>query len=196
MSLEGRSPGGEKKYELVLDQQVAVAGGMLYRIRALKDFGHVKAGTLGGFVASERNLSHTGDCWVFDDARVYDEAVVSDGAQIRGLASVYEHARVSDRGQVLGSAEILGHGRVFRRGVVFDNARVRGHGQVRDDGLVFGSAVVCDRARVVEHGQVCGSTRIDGTTVVGGDEIYRRSSPDVPPRGRRGRPPSIRGPRP
>ncbi|HEY5086833.1 MAG TPA: hypothetical protein VII66_05660 [Gemmatimonadaceae bacterium] len=65
------------------DQQIVVAGTTLYRIRALKDFGNVKAGNLGGFVRSERNLSQLGDCWVADDAQVYDDAVISDAAQIR-----------------------------------------------------------------------------------------------------------------
>lgn len=45
-----------------------------YRIRALKDFetllGTVHAGDLGGYIASEDNLSQEGACWVFDDAIV------------------------------------------------------------------------------------------------------------------------------
>lgn len=197
MSLEDSSPVGGKKYELLPDHPIIVAGTPLYRIRALKDFGNVKAGSLGGFIASERNLSHDGDCWVLDDARVYDDAAVSGGAQIRGLASVYEHARVSDRGQVLGNAEVFGHGWVFKRGVVFDNAKVFGRGQVRDDALVFGNAIICDRARVLGHGQVCGDIRVEAATVVSGQKVVRRASPDtLRDRGRHGRPRSPRGPRP
>src|ERR1043166_2207045 len=99
MSLEDSIPGGGRKYELVPDQQVIMARTTLHRIRALKDFGNVKAGSLGGFVASERNLSQLGDCWVGDDAMVYDDAVVSGDAQIFGCGRVYDHGRVSDRGQ-------------------------------------------------------------------------------------------------
>src|ERR1700687_5982759 len=98
-------PRGEQKYELVPSQQIIMAGTTLCRIRALKDFGNVKAGSLGGFVASERNLSQLGDCWVADDGMVYDEGVVSDDAQIFGCARVYDHGRVSDRGQVLGNGQ-------------------------------------------------------------------------------------------
>jgi hypothetical protein len=43
-----------KKYELLRDQTIDFAGVTLYRIRALKDFGTVKASDLGGYVASER----------------------------------------------------------------------------------------------------------------------------------------------
>lgn len=35
----------------------------LRRIRALKSFGSVKSGDLGGYVQSEDNLSHSGRCW-------------------------------------------------------------------------------------------------------------------------------------
>ncbi len=196
MSFEDSIFGGGKKYELVRDQPIIVAGSTLYRIRALKDFGNVKAGALGGFVASERNLSQHGDCWVFDDARVYDEAVVSGGAQIRGHGSVYEHARVSDKGQVLGNAEIFGHGWVFKQGVVFDNAKVYGHAQVRDDGLVFGNAELSDYVRVLGSGQVCGNTRLHARTVVDNHEKGRRSGAKGSSAGGRGRPRVPRGPRP
>ncbi|EJF76891.1 hypothetical protein ME7_00641 [Bartonella birtlesii LL-WM9] len=42
----------------------------LYRIKTLKDFADIKAGTLGGFIEHEINLSHNGDCLVADNAYV------------------------------------------------------------------------------------------------------------------------------
>src|SRR2546425_6306146 len=107
MSPADSLPVGGKKYELVPDQLISLAGTVLYRIRALKDFGNVKAGTLGGFVRSERNLSHDGDCWVADEAQVYDDAVVSADAQVYGRSRVYDRARIGDRGQVLGNAQVF-----------------------------------------------------------------------------------------
>lgn len=47
-----------KKYEILYDQSIEINGRKLYRIRALCDFGAVKAGDIGGYVESERNLSH------------------------------------------------------------------------------------------------------------------------------------------
>jgi len=170
MSLRDSFPRGEQKYELVPDRQIIVAGMTLYRIRALKDFGHVKAGDLGGFVRSEDNLSQLGDCWIADDAQVYDEAVVSHDAQIRGRGRVYNHGRISDRGQVLGNGQVFENGWVFKNGVVFDNGMVFGAAQVRDNGLVYADAQIFENVRVVDDGQVCGHARLCGTTVVGGDE--------------------------
>ena len=48
----------------------------LYQIRALKDFADVKEGDLGGWVASEQNLSQIGNCWVYGNAWVSDNARV------------------------------------------------------------------------------------------------------------------------
>ncbi|WP_273788992.1 hypothetical protein [Bartonella sp. ML70XJBT] len=52
----------EKKYELT-DETIWIYGNKLtYRIRALRDFAYIKAGTLGDFIEKERNLSHDGNC--------------------------------------------------------------------------------------------------------------------------------------
>jgi hypothetical protein len=83
--------------ELARDQQVIAGGVTIYRIRAVRAFGSVKAGDFGGFIESERNLSHDGECWVGDDARVYGEAVVSGNARVYGRAQVYGGACVEDR---------------------------------------------------------------------------------------------------
>ena len=45
------------------------------RIKALSDGPWGAMGTVGGFVRSERNLSHNGDCWVQDDAIVFEHAI-------------------------------------------------------------------------------------------------------------------------
>lgn len=49
-----------KKYELI-DETQEWNGRILHRIRALADFGDVKAGELGGWIEKEENLSHNDD---------------------------------------------------------------------------------------------------------------------------------------
>ena len=85
-----------KKYEFTgetkaLDNEVA-----LHRIRALRDFGDVKAGDLGGWIERESNLSHKGNCWVFDDAWVFGNAEVYGNAWVHGDALVYSYASLRD----------------------------------------------------------------------------------------------------
>lgn len=73
------------KYELT-DDTITVSTRTLHRIRALRDFGTVNAGNLGGYVEHERNLSHDGEAWVSGDARVSGDAWVSGAAWVSGGA--------------------------------------------------------------------------------------------------------------
>ena len=200
MSLTEDFPTWSKKYELLPGHDIMVGGTTLHRIRAIKDFGDVKAGQLGGFVASEHNLSQLGNCWIADDAQVYDQATVSDDAQVLGLASVRDRARIGDKASVLGNAQVFEDGWVFKSGVVFDNAMIYGSGQVRDDGMVSGNAHVFDRARVLAGGNVSGNARIGGRTVVGGEQTVSRflstEPKQGPTSGGKGGPRTPKGPRP
>lgn len=63
------------KYELTKNTKV-VDGKTLYQIRAIKDFGDVDKGDLGGWIEAEKNLSQEGNCWVSGDARVYGTEIV------------------------------------------------------------------------------------------------------------------------
>ena len=74
-----------KKYELT-DETIEVYGTALHRIKALKDFGNVKKGELGGYVESERNLSQEGNCWVCGNAKVCGDAEVCGNARVYGDA--------------------------------------------------------------------------------------------------------------
>jgi predicted acyltransferase (DUF342 family) len=99
------------KYKLT-DEKIKHNDKTLYRIQALKDFGNVKAGDLGGWIQSETSLSQNGDCWVYDEARifgnarVFGNAKVFDNAWVYDTAQVYGYARVYDDAQVYGDTEI------------------------------------------------------------------------------------------
>lgn len=56
-----------KKYEFTGETKIR-CGITLHRIRALKDFGVVCAGDIGGWIEKESNLSHEGNCWVYGEA--------------------------------------------------------------------------------------------------------------------------------
>ena len=78
------------KYELVKDDIKNVSFLMnpktnyysspivLHRIRALKDFGDVKKGDLGGYITSDTIIDESGDCWVYDDSIVINSVVRGD----------------------------------------------------------------------------------------------------------------------
>lgn len=84
------------KYELTNESMINTAGKRLFRIKALVDIEEygVKAGDLGGWIEKEDNLSQSGNAWIFGEAKVYDEAEVSDEACVYGNAEVSGEACV------------------------------------------------------------------------------------------------------
>ncbi|KDD79329.1 hypothetical protein P9965_11540, partial [Glaesserella parasuis] len=82
----------QKKYELLKDDTVEHLGRTLYRIKALITFGLVGAGQLGGYIETEKNLDHSGNAWVYDNARVCGDACVYGNAGVYDNAWVYGNA--------------------------------------------------------------------------------------------------------
>ena len=145
------------KYELT-NESIMVGETKLYRIKALKDIsfkcGKVKAGELGGYVESWRNLSRDGDSWIVNNACVYGDAYVTDNACVYGNAKVYGDAVIADNAWVYGNAQVAG------------NAKVSGNASVYGDAKVYGKSSVCDRAKVQGKSEVYGSARIESNMVI------------------------------
>ncbi|WP_278996377.1 hypothetical protein [Prevotella disiens] len=140
-----------KKYRLLENDTITVNGRTLYRIEALRDFTEdVKKGDKGGYVEKEENLSHEGECWVYGNACVYDDAKVSGDAWTTDNAQVYGNACVYDRASVTGNA------------CVYDNAQVYGFSDIFGYAHVFGYAKVFGRALVYGKAHVRGKTKLKG----------------------------------
>ncbi|MBQ3352937.1 hypothetical protein IJG89_01120 [Candidatus Saccharibacteria bacterium] len=99
-----------KKCELT-NEKITFMGRVLHRIRALRNFGIVKVGDLGGFIESEDNLSQDGSCWVFDYAKVYGNARVYGNAMVFDYAKVFYCAEVFDCAMVFSCHEKRPSGR-------------------------------------------------------------------------------------
>jgi len=142
-----------KKYELLKEDTVTTLDGRrtLYRIRALRDGpGPFSTGILGGYIESEANLSHFGECWVSDSAWIYQDARIYDNAWVCGHAKVYGDARISGCACVGGSAQVSG------RAGITDHAKVRGQAKVSGFAFVCGSALVYGNARLNGFEQIYG----------------------------------------
>ena len=117
------------KYELT-DETIDVSGTTLHRIKALKDFGNVKKGELGGYVESEYNLSQIGNCWVYGNARVCGDAELCGNAKVCGNARVCGNAEVYGNAWVYGNAEVCGNAKVYGNAWVYGNAELCGNARV------------------------------------------------------------------
>lgn len=165
-----------KKYELAKEYTKCIGDKILYRIRALVDIPrkNVRAGSLGGFVESEENLSHAGSCWIFDNAAVYEEATVIEHAEVCGLAQVYgrsrvaAHAHVGDNAEVNGQAFVAGNSYIAGFAHVGGWAITSGASCVFEHAEVVDSAFIYDEAEVYGRAKACGCVRLRGNVRVGG----------------------------
>lgn len=154
-----------KKYELT-DDSIRWSGATLYRIRALKSFGDVSKGDLGGFIEGEKNLSHSGTCWVYDNAMVCGNARVMEDARIDYEAHIFGNAKIS-KSAVVSNNAIIDDG-----AIITDFAKVRGfacvrgkaivkdHAQVKDDALVGGKAIVSKASKITGQIRILGDAEV------------------------------------
>ena len=158
-----------EKYKLLDNDTIDFLGNKLYRIEALKDFCNVRKGHKGGYVQSERNLSSSGNSWVFVNAVVYGNAQVFDDAEVHDNALVYGDAKVFGNARVFDDARVYGDTRVYGDAKIFENAQVSGDAWIYSNALVYGDAKVFGNAKVSGNARVCGNARVYGNAWVYGN---------------------------
>ena len=140
-----------KKYELTTNTKMCF-GQKLYQIKALKNFGSIKAGDLGGYIEKEENLSQDGNAWVYDSALVYDNAKVFDNAEVysnawvHDSAKVYDNAQISGNARIFGNAKVCGYARILNNALIYDNAQVFGDAYVYDNAWIYRDAQISNNA--------------------------------------------------
>lgn len=159
------------KYELT-DEKIKWGNHILYRIKAIRDFGTIKNGRLGGFIESEDNLSQEGNAWVYENAYVYGNARVSGNAQIYGNARVYENAQVSGYAQVYENARVYENAQVYGDAHVYENAKVYGNARVNEHTWVYGNAWVYGDAKVSGFAQIFGNVQVFGDAKINKTSDY------------------------
>lgn len=125
---------------ILTDEMILWENVPLYRIRAIRNFGKVKAGDLGGFVESYEHLYE--NAWVSDDAKVYDDAQVYGNAQIKDKAAIYGSARIYDHAVVAGNAKIYDEAIIAKRANVHGAAQVSSNARIRGGADIFGDVEI------------------------------------------------------
>lgn len=168
----------DKKYELA-SELCTINGVSFYRVKALRAFGRIRAGDLGGLVQHKDNLSQGGSCWISKNVRVYGTARVYGNACIFGnvcvydAASVYGNARVFGNACIYGEASVYGDVRIYDSAQVYNIAEVYDNAKVYGTARVFGSAWVYGSAKVYENAEVYGQARVyEYATVYGNAKVF------------------------
>ena len=182
----------DKKYMLT-NYTKEYDGQTLYRIRALKDFGNVKAGELGGYVAGEHNLSQYGNSWIQTDSKVFNLAYVGDNAIVRksimyGNAKAIENCRVIHTtmygDSIIKGFAISNNSYIYHKSVICGESRVSGHlafeGIIKDKvfikdpgARITGNGIeISDEVQISENVKIDGHAKIRGRSrIMGNSEI-------------------------
>lgn len=176
-----------KKYEFTGETK-EFDGHTLRRIRALVDIENtVKKGELGGWIESEKNLSHEGKCWVgkgcrvcgkakvYENARVVDNSFVLLGSKVYGDAYVGTCSYVANNSKVYGSAAVTGCAVVTNGAEVYGNATIAGGAVVSDGAKVFDAAIVDHGADVNGKVTVHNTAKVSGGAIIVDGDIDSRS---------------------
>jgi conserved hypothetical protein len=145
----------------------------VYRIMAVKDFvadnKNVTEGRLGGYIASDENLSHEGSCWVWGNSIVMDDATVDKDAQVVGETTrIYDFTYISDEAKVVNS-------------VIYGGTYILGSARVKDSSI-YASSLITNTASVVSttinkmariQASTCLRNSVISTTKSSGSETIR-----------------------
>lgn len=145
----------DRKYELLKDDCINYCGKTLYRIKALRNFGGIEVGDIGGYIEKEDNLSHEHNCWVYKHAKVFGDAYVFENAEVYGNAKILGNARVYENAQIYGNAEVHGSSKICGNAIVSGNVVVFGNAKIYGDAYIFGDAEVYGSA-VINKGTITG----------------------------------------
>lgn len=169
----------EKKYELVMGEATTTLFDKKhYRIRALRDIPSqgVTAGQIGGYVESEKNLSHEGECWIAHNALASGDARVEGNAVVCGRATVMDNAVIKDNSMVSGFSVVAGDAVVGENAfvtscaVVKDESKVLGHAVIKGNACVLGKSLIGESTimdeAVVKDSRVWGGAEVSGHAVV------------------------------
>lgn len=134
----------------------------LYRIIALKNlfvvgYGHVSIHEIGGYVESDDNLSHEGNCWIAHTAKAFDKAIVVDDALLKDDSAIYESAKIIGHTIMEHHAHAYGNC-IIKDSNLSDNSDVKGNAQLFNV-TMRNSSVVYQDARVEK------TTMYDGTMI-------------------------------
>lgn len=167
------------KYTLLTNDSIEHKGKILYRIKALKSFGLIKKGDLGGYIESYINLSQEGNCWVNGNAKVYDSAQLSDNAFVCESVEVYDNAKLYDSAKMFGSSKAFGYSRIGGNATIYGNAIVYGFALIAGDTFigdhakVYEHAIIGDKVGILDYAEVLGNVNVLGDATISHNAVIK-----------------------
>ncbi|MDR2761467.1 MAG: hypothetical protein LBB88_02565 [Planctomycetaceae bacterium] len=174
----------ERKFSRIKQWTYLPDGRRVERIIALRDFGNVKSGTIGGFIEYDENLSHDGVCWIADNAIAAGQSRVSQNALLR------DRAMIDGRTMVSGSAIIQDDAFLYKNVFAYENSVVGLKSYLTDGVTVSGNSRIfcnyrynksgrlrlpnlCGLAETRDFARLEGAISVNDRCIIAGNAIVR-----------------------
>ena len=168
------------KYEILKDRSITIDGHTLYRIKLVTSLPFAPAGTLGGFIENESNLSQVGTCWVADEAAVYGHSVVMEDGWVGGSPIVHGHSIIRgncciDDVAVIRNSEIKGNAVIGEAAIICESSIggstvIEGNARLENVRVPWRATIKGDC--YLKNVSVCGEACIQGNAVIESDFDY------------------------
>ena len=156
-----------KKYEILMDKKNTIEwkGHTLHRIRALRDFGDIKKGDIGGFVENENNLSHKGNCWIYDDAKAMDDSIM------------YDNSRIYDKSELHDDSVMYNYTRMYDYSELHNNSIMNDDSAMYDNSTMHDYSIMYDNSEMYNNSTLKNKTRLYGKLVSSVDDFIEIQNP-------------------
>ena len=158
------------KYTIDKSQAIIFEGRTLYRIKALRDFADVTKGDYGGYIQNYRNLSQNGTCWIYDDAKVLNDAEVFGSARINDKVTLSSHAKVYGNAMLNDNVTVTDYAKIYDDAYLNDRVHVRGFANI------YGKAKLYNDVLITDSVHIFGKTKLEGSLYLTKDAIISSSN--------------------
>ena len=168
-----------RKYEILMDEENTIewGGRVLHRIKALKDFGDVKKGDIGGFVEKETNLSHEGNCWIYDNAKAMDNSKVYGNSRMYGYSKVYGnsgmygYSKMFDYSEMYDNSSMNDYSEIYDYSEMYDNSAMYDYSEMHDNSRMYDCSEMYNNSAMYDN-----STMYDYSIMYDNSEMYNNST--------------------
>ena len=157
-----------KKYEILMDEENTIEwkGHTLHRIRALRDFGDIRKGDIGGFVENENNLSHKGNCWIYDDAKVMDDSIM------------YDYSRICDKSELHDDSRMYNYSKMYDYSELHNNSIMNDDSEMHDNSKMYGNSIMYDYSEMHGDSELNNQVKLYGKLFSKVDEFIEIQNPN------------------
>ena len=157
-----------EKYEILMDKENTIEwkGHTLHRIRALRDFGDIRKGDIGGFVENENNLSHKGNCWIYDDAKAMDDSIM------------YDNSRICDKSELHDDSRMYNYTRMYDYSELHNNSIMNDDSEMHDISKMYGNSIMYDYSEMYGDSELNNQVKLYGKLFSKVDEFIEIQNPE------------------